>query len=71
MGKLEKKVALITGGGSGIGKATAKKFADEGALVVVQDFNEASAEEVQQLPLPHVHERGGLLLGRVHQVCLQ
>ena len=46
MGKLEKKVALITGAGSGIGKATAKKFADEGAQVVVQDFNKASAEEV-------------------------
>ena len=39
MGKLEKKIALITGAGSGIGKAAAKKFADEGALVVVQDFN--------------------------------
>ena len=51
MGKLEKKVALITGAGSGIGKATAKKFADEGALVVVQDFNKASAEEVS-LALP-------------------
>ena len=46
MGKLEKKIALITGAGSGIGKAAAKKFADEGALVVVQDFNKASAEEV-------------------------
>jgi 3-oxoacyl-[acyl-carrier protein] reductase len=46
MGKLEKKVALITGAGSGIGKATAKKFADEGALVIVQDFDKTSAEEV-------------------------
>ena len=43
MGKLEKRVALITGAGSGIGKATAEKFADEGAQVVVQDFNKASA----------------------------
>ena len=60
MGKLEKKVALITGAGSGIGKATAKKFADEGALVVVQDFNKASAEEVSSsLPGPGHFALGG------------
>ena len=44
MGLLESKVAVITGGGRGIGKATAQLFTNEGAMVVIAEFDEVSGQ---------------------------
>ena len=44
MGQLQGKVAFVTGAGSGIGQASALKFAADGAAVVCTDVNEQSAQ---------------------------
>lgn len=53
--RLAGKVALITGGGSGIGEATAQRFGTEGARVLIVDINGTNAERVATA----LREQGG------------
>ena len=56
MGLLDGRRAVVTGGGSGIGHATCRRMAEEGAQVAVLDVNAESAEAVAD-------EIGGIALG--------
>ena len=58
MPRLEGKVALITGAGTGIGRATAQLMAGEGAKVVVAELNAAAGEQTAQL----IHQAGGIAI---------
>ena len=54
MGRVDGKVAIVTGGASGMGKADARLLAAEGAKVVVADLNETDAEQCDRYKnMPH------------------
>ena len=67
MGKLAEKVAIVTGAGSGMGKAIAILFASEGANVVVSDMNNESAQEV----VSEIKASGGVAIAIKSNVALE
>ena len=55
-GRLQDKVAVVTGGCSGIGLATVRRFAEEGAKVVIADLNDdLGAQLAEELGGTYVH----------------
>ncbi|MFO0997629.1 MAG: glucose 1-dehydrogenase [Alphaproteobacteria bacterium] len=51
--RLKGKVAVVTGAGSGFGEAIARRYAEEGAAVVVDDLDEAAAKRVADAIVQH------------------
>jgi NAD(P)-dependent dehydrogenase (short-subunit alcohol dehydrogenase family) len=67
MARLSGKVALVTGGGKGIGQAAAVLFAEEGARVVVADLDERAAQDT----VARVEAAGGEGLAVVGDVAVE
>jgi NAD(P)-dependent dehydrogenase (short-subunit alcohol dehydrogenase family) len=67
MGRLDGKVAIVTGAASGFGRATALRFAQEGARVVVVDLDEPRGAAVVE-ELKDTGSDGRLLIGDVSQL---
>src|SRR5581483_8012882 len=61
------KTAIVTGGGSGIGKAVCLLFAKQGAIVNIVDINEADAKATAQ----EINESGGEAYARICDITQQ
>jgi NAD(P)-dependent dehydrogenase (short-subunit alcohol dehydrogenase family) len=70
MSKLERKVAVITGGNSGIGLATAQRFVAEGAYVFITGRRQSeldAAQGVPQLAIPITYDQPGVAARIAHK----
>lgn len=67
MGRLENKVAVVTGASSGMGAATAQLFASEGARVVLTDFNAEQGSAIAS----EIRENGGEAVFKAMNVAVE
>ena len=67
MGRLDGKVALITGGASGIGKSTGKLMAQEGAHVILSDIQTVEGKKVAE----SIKQEGGSCIFRSHDTTIE
>ena len=65
MGRVEGKVAIVSGGASGIGRGCAMRLAEEGAQVVVSDVDQTMGEQTCSL----IAEAGGEWLWNVRLIA--
>lgn len=66
MGRLQGKVAIVTGAGQGLGRSTALRFATEGAKVVVADMNRVTAHDTVKT----INSSGGEAIAVIVDVSL-
>ncbi|KXG76182.1 3-oxoacyl-[acyl-carrier-protein] reductase [Thermotalea metallivorans] len=69
--RLKDKVAIITGGGRGIGEATCLRFAEEGAKVVVADVNETDVQQVVEKIKAAGGEATGMIVDVTHRAQVE